>query len=476
MAPSPPPTLTTAAAPPGPPAPGLPARPWAAVLAVAAATFCVVTTELLPVGLLTSLATGLRISPGTTGLAVTLPGLVAAASAPLLPVVVRRADRRTVLGGLLFLLAAANLLCALAPHIAVLLAARALVGVCIGGVWAVAAGLAVRLVPPAAAGRATAVIFSGVAVASVLGVPAGTFLGAVAGWRWAFAAPAALALAAAGALLLALPPLAAERPLRLAAFPRLLRVPRLRRGLPAVALLITGHFAAYTYVRPVLERGLGADACPIGTLLLGYGAAGVVGTFAGGALAARHPRRTLPSICAALAVVVALLALASGSLTGSVPLLVLWGLVYGGVSVSAQTWLSTAAPHAPEAVSALLAGVFNTAIALGAFLGGRVADGPGPTAVLWLAAGLAGLAAPMVVGAGRAGGTGCAGGPGRAGGSGCAGDLGRAGGSGCAEDLGRAGGLGGGEGPGGAEGPGRAGGLGGAEGPGPAEGAGTDLR
>ncbi|WP_247197078.1 MFS transporter [Streptomyces sp. GESEQ-35] len=437
-----------------------PSRPWIAVLALATATFSVVTTEMLPVGLLTSLGAGLHVSPGTAGLALTLPGLVAALSAPLLPVAVRRADRRTVLCGLLLLLAAADLLSALAPHLAVLLVARALVGVCIGGVWAVAAGLGARLVPAASAGRATSLVFSGIAVASVLGVPAGTFLGALAGWRWAFAAPAGLALAVAAVLAVALPPLPAERPVRLGTFPGLLRTPQVARGLLAVALLVTGHFAAYTYVRPVLERVPDTGPALVSALLLGYGLAGIAGTFACGALsaplgvpryvverlrrrrgwslpqvlgfartrgdphrggsrtsitaprpfgalpnrsglhptcsAARDPRRALLAICAGLGSVVLLLVPAGRSLIASTVLLVLWGLAYGGVSVAAQNWLSAAVPQAREAASALFAGVFNSAIALGAFLGGRAADGPGLSAVLALGAGLALLAVPVL--------------------------------------------------------------------------------
>ncbi|MFF8483359.1 MFS transporter [Streptomyces sp. CAI-85] len=370
---------------------------WAAVLALAGATFSVVTTEMLPVGLLTPLGDGLGVSAGTAGLALTLPGLVAAVAAPLLPAAVRRADRRRVLVGLSLLLAAADLLSALAPGMAALLVARALVGVCIGGVWTVAAGLAVRLVPAASVGRATAVVFSGIAVASVLGVPAGTVLGATAGWRWAFAGLAVLAVAVAAALALALPPLPAERTVGVGELRRVAALPGVRRGLAVVGLLVTGHFAAYTYVRPVLERvpGLGAGAA--GTLLLGYGVAGVLGTLAAGPAAARGPRRTVCLVAAGVTAVVALLVPAGESLGASALLLVLWGFAYGGVAVSAQTWLTAAAPRAPEAVSALIAAVFNTAIALGAFTGGRTADTAGATGVLWLGAGLALLAVLRVL-------------------------------------------------------------------------------
>ncbi|MEU6763387.1 MFS transporter [Streptomyces sp. NPDC046853] len=366
------------------------------VLAVAATTFSVVTTEMLPVGLLTSLSAGLGVSDGTAGLTVTLPGVVAALAALLLPVAVRRADRRTVLCALMVLLAAANLVSALAPAFGVLLAARVLVGVCIGGVWAIAAGLGVRLVREETAGRATTVIFSGIAVASVLGVPAGTFLGELAGWRWAFAVMGVFALAVAGLLAAVLPPLPASTAVRIGTFPALLRNARLRAGLLVVLLLVTGHFAAYTYVRPVLERVPDLGAGLISGLLLAYGVAGIAGNFAGGALAARDPRRALLAISGGLASVVLLLGPAGGSLLASVALLVAWGLAYGGVSVSTQQWVLAAAPRAREAASALFAAVFNAAIALGALTGGLVADGYGTTDVLWLGGGLAALALLVV--------------------------------------------------------------------------------
>ncbi|MFF9894790.1 MFS transporter [Streptomyces longispororuber] len=366
------------------------------VVALAAATFSVVTTEMLPVGLLTSLASGLGVSAGTAGLTVTLPGVVAALAALLLPVAVRGTDRRTVLCGLMLLLGAANLLSALAPSFTVLLAARLVVGLCIGGVWAVAASLAVRLVRAEAVGRATAVVFSGIAVASVLGVPAGTFLGELAGWRWAFGAVAALGLAVAGLLAAVLPALPPSEPVRLGTFPGLLRLPRLRTGLIAVGLLVVGHFAAYTYVRPVLERVPDVGAGLISTLLLCYGVAGVAGNFLSGTAAARDPRRALLLISAALAAVVLLLVPAGASLPVSVALLVAWGLAYGGVSVSSQNWVMAAAPEAREAASALFAGIFNLAIALGALAGGRVADAYGTTYALWLGGGLAALALAVV--------------------------------------------------------------------------------
>ncbi|MFI6641700.1 MFS transporter [Streptomyces sp. NPDC050504] len=362
------------------------------VLALAAATFAVVTTEMLPVGLLTSLGDGLHVTHGTAGLTVMLPGIVAALCAPLLPLLARRADRRVLLVSLLALLAGANALSALAPSFGVLLAARVVVGICIGGVWAIAAGLAVRLVREETVGRATAVVFSGIAVASVIGVPAGTFMGGLAGWRWAFAAMAALALAVAALLAATLPRLRPE-PGSSGALREVAGLAPVRRGLLVVALLVTGHFAAYTYVRPVLERVDGVGPATVSGLLLAYGVAGIVGNFTGGALAPRGPRRVLLVIAAGLGSVVLLAVPAGGSLLASAALLVAWGLLYGGVSVSAQNWLLSEAPAgAREAASALFAGVFNAAIALGALAGGRASDGHGAAGALWTGGALALLA------------------------------------------------------------------------------------
>ncbi|NUP03047.1 MAG: MFS transporter, partial [Nonomuraea sp.] len=120
---------------------------WAAVLAVAVGTFTVVTSEMVPVGLLTPIGGTLGVSDGTAGLMVSLPGLVAAVSAPVLAVATRRLDRRIPLLALAALLALANLAAALAPNFPVMLAARVLTGVSIGGFWAFAAGLGPRLVP-----------------------------------------------------------------------------------------------------------------------------------------------------------------------------------------------------------------------------------------------------------------------------------------------------------------------------------------
>lgn len=156
-------------------------HPWLAVIAVGVATFSVVTTEMLPVGLLTTIADALDTSSGTAGLMISLPALLAALFAPLVVIASGGMDRRKILCGLLGLLVIANMASALAPSWGWMLAARVLVGFCMGGIWVIAGGLAARLVPGHAIGLATSIIFGGVAAASVLGVPLGALIGDFAG-------------------------------------------------------------------------------------------------------------------------------------------------------------------------------------------------------------------------------------------------------------------------------------------------------
>lgn len=347
---------------------------WPAVFTVGLATFSVVTTEMLPVGLMTAIATELQTSVGTAGLMISLPALLAALFAPLVLLVAGSMDRRRILAGLLALLVAANVASALAPSMGWLLAARVLVGFCMGGIWAIAGGLALRLVAGQAVGTATSIIFGGVAAASVLGVPMGAVIGGYAGWRSAFAVMAVFSMCVLALNLWALPPLPIRQSVSLGQFKNQLSRPAVLFGLTITLLLVTGHFMAYTFVSPVLQTISGVKLEWIGALLFLYGAAGIAGNFLGGMAASGHIRLTLLAISAGLVVAIAgFVWFAATPVTGA-GLLLLWGVAYGGVSVSLQSWMMKAAPSAIEIASALFVSVFNIAIATGAFIGGQVVD------------------------------------------------------------------------------------------------------
>ncbi|KUJ69617.1 transporter [Streptomyces albus subsp. albus] len=368
------------------PSASVPRRRWLALVAVAVGTFAMVTAEQLPMGLLTPIGGAFDVSEGAAGLMVTVPGLVASATAPLLPVLIGRRDRRTVLIALLGLMAAANLLSVLAPNFAVLLASRFLVGISIGGFWALAAGIAVRMVPDAFVGRATAITFGGATAANVLGVPAGTLIGEFSSWRVAFATVGGLALLVVAALLVLLPSLPAAEPVRLRTLAAQFRNRAVRAGVLTTFLLVGGHFAAFTFVSPVLHDVSGISQSMVGPLLLVFGAAGILGNFLAGAMVGRDVRRVVMAIGLLLAVILALFPLVGTSPAGGIVLLIGWGLAFGGVPVSVQTWILQSAPREAEAATALNTSVFNLAIALGALFGGLIVDAATLNAALWVGA------------------------------------------------------------------------------------------
>jgi len=369
---------------------------WLAVGSIAVGTFSMVTTEFLPIGILTDISAGLNVSEGTAGLMVTMPGVLAAFAGPALIVASGRLDRRTVMLALSAVLVASNLLAALAPNFAIMLVARLLLGLCIGGFWTFAPSSAAQLLPAASQARGMSLVLAGVSAATVMGVPAGAFLSNVFGWRSAFAATGALAasvLLAQMWLLPALPPARAIRPSDLLA--PLMR-PMARLGLIVVLFLIAGHFAAYTYLTPLLQQTFGLAPNEVTALLLVYGVTGFVGTFIGGSLVARSVRGTTLLATALLAAAMLLSTIVGGGILAGFAVVVLWGVGFGLIPVSLTGWMLQAMPDAPEAGQALLVTGFQVAIASGALLGGLVVDSRGISSAMLLSAMLVLVATGLV--------------------------------------------------------------------------------
>ncbi|RRS00854.1 MFS transporter [Glycomyces terrestris] len=358
------------------------------------------TSEVLPVGLLTPISAELGVSKGTAGLMVTVPGLVAAIAAPLSVVLTRRLDRRLVLIGLAVLVAGANIGSAAADGFGPLLAARVLVGVSIGAFWAVAGGIALRLVPARDVPRATAAVYGGIGAATVLGVPAGTLVGDHFGWRAALVALMVLALVSMAAIALLVPRLPSNTTVSFASLPKLVRRNRaVRTGLALTFFIVTGHFIAYTFISPILQAN-GLAASQVSGLLLAFGAAALVATVASGSLIGRRLRGTLAALGVAMALGMALMAFAVGDLFSAAAVLLLWGAGYGLVSPAVQTWYMNAVePGEVEVATSLNTVMFNLSIAAGSFAGGFAVDQAGPSSVLWIGAV---LLVPVVVIAARA--------------------------------------------------------------------------
>ncbi|WP_410662514.1 MFS transporter [Amycolatopsis sp. lyj-84] len=373
-----------------------PLKGWLAVLAVTLGIFSLVTTEILPIGLLTPIGEDFRITPGTAGLTMTLPGFLAALAAPAVTVAAGRIDRRALLCALMVVLALADVLAATAQAYWAVLVSRVLVGLVIGAFWAIGSGLAARLVGPARAGTATAVIFSAVPLGSVLGVPAGTFVGELFGWRAAFAVMAVFTFGVLAALALTLPPLPPAGTTRLDVLRELTRGRATRLGLLVTVMVVLAHFGTYTYVTPLLRQVTQVSPELITVFLLVYGTAGIAGNFVAGVAIARDLRLTFLAAAGLIGLATLALPFLGDSKAAALALLVVWGFAYGAVPVCSGTWFAKAAPQAPEAASVLFTSSFQATLSAGALLGGIVVDSVSVPAVM-VAGGVVALLAVAVL-------------------------------------------------------------------------------
>lgn len=372
-------------------------RGWSGVYSVALGSFVLVLSEFLPIGLLPSIASGLHVSICTAGLMVFGTALTGAIAAPVVTVATSRIDRRAVLVGLTILLVAADALAAFAPSFAILFVARMLLGVGIGGFWAIGAGIAGRLVASSSAIRATSFITAGISVATVVSLPLGAFVSSFASWRLAFVIGGVLGLIALVLQLAMLPSIPAIHRVRFATLGALLRIPRARVGLIATAFVFVAQFAAYTYVTPYLKQlvRVGPDAVTLALLV--FGVAGILGNFVAGATLSRSVIGTLGASKFVLAGAVVLLPLLAHSVIGVFVLLVAWGLVWGALPLGTQTWMAGASPGGSESGLALFVTTIQLAIAAGSVLGSVAVSSFGVAADFWFSGGIALVGAGVLI-------------------------------------------------------------------------------
>jgi predicted MFS family arabinose efflux permease len=347
---------------------------WPAIVALTLGVFSLVTAEFLPASLLTDMAADLDVSEGAAGQTVTATALVAAIAAPSIPVLTRRLDRRTVMVALTVALLMSNVVAVVAPNLATLLAARLLLGISLGGFWSMAPPLAMRLVPESLFPRAMSLILTGVSVATVSAAPVGAWMGDTWGWRSAFVAAGAIGLLTLFAQLASLPALPPRAMPDLRVLGQLIARPPVRVALVAVLLVISGHFAGFTYIRPLMEDVAHLSIGAISSVLLGYGIGGFFGNLAGGYLAGRSERQAIVLGSVIVAALAAVLLMAGHTASVAAVAIVLWGFAFGAFPVGFQIWIVRASPDQAEGASGLLVAAFQTAIAMGAIGGGLLVD------------------------------------------------------------------------------------------------------
>ena len=347
---------------------------WMGIVSLALGVFGLVTAEFLPASLLTAMAADLNISVGATGQAVTATAAVAALAALTIPLLTRNFDRRFVLLGLSLLLVVSNVLAATANSFFVLIFARVLLGIALGGFWSMAAALAMRMVPDNLFARAMSIVLTGVSVATVCAAPLGAYIGGLWGWRSAFIAASCLSLVTLVTQLFVIPAMPPKDNPSLRILGQLLTRTQVRVVLLAVVLMISGHFAGFTYIRPLLEEVAQLSVSAISAVLLGFGIGGFFGNFAGAFIAERSERNAIMFGGALIIAITITLLFAGSSASVTAVSIALWGFAFGAFPIGFQTWIVRAAPDQVEAAGGLIVAAFQVAIASGAIGGGILVD------------------------------------------------------------------------------------------------------
>ena len=363
-----------------------------ALLALTLSAFAIGTTEFVIVGLLPTVATDLGISLPSAGLLISLYALGVAVGAPVLTALTGRLPRKALLLGLMALFTLGNLLAWQAPGYDTLIAARILTGLAHGVFFSIGSTIATGLVPKEKAASAIAIMFTGLTVALVTGVPLGTFIGQHMGWRDTFLAVAGLGVVAfIGSAIFVPGNIRHTPPASLLQQAKVLAEPRLLLVYAKTAIGYGGSFIPFTFLAPILTDIAGFSPAAVGGVMLVYGVSVAVGNIWGGRLADRlGPIPALKIIFGGLAVVLFALSFTAHSQWLALATVLAWGAVAFGNVPGLQVYVVRQAerytPHAVDVASGLNIAAFNVGIAFAAWAGGLVVTHVGLIHTGWIGA------------------------------------------------------------------------------------------
>jgi predicted MFS family arabinose efflux permease len=354
--------------------------PWPGLLALAMAGFVTILTEALPAGLLPQIGASLGVSEALAGQWVSVYALGSLLAAVPLTHATAGFRRRPVLLAAIAGFAVANSVTALSSIYAVTLAARFLAGVSAGLLWALIAGYAARMVSDRLKGRAIAVAMVGTPLALSLGIPAGTSLGGLVGWRLCFGLMSGLSLLLILWVLAKLPDFPGQRQAARLSPAAVLALPGIRPVLVVTLAFVLAHNLLYTYIAPVLA-GTGT-ALRTDLALLVFGVAALLGIGLVGIAIDRRLR--LLALGATALFILACLSFAAGASAALLGFgMAIWGLAFGGAATLFQTALARAAGPATDTAQSMLVTAWNLAIAGGGLFGGLLLDAAGARALIW---------------------------------------------------------------------------------------------
>ncbi|MFC0226940.1 MFS transporter [Serratia aquatilis] len=371
---------------------------WFAIMVLSLSAIIFVTAELLPIGVLQEIGDTYQQPVGKIGLIITGYAWVVAFSAVFVTSLFLKIERRILIIILLISFGLSNIIVSLSPNLTVLYIGRVIGAFSHGIFWSIVGPLAVRLSSEGGKAKATALVFGGIAIASVGVVPLATLVSQRIGWELSFFILGLSALVISIFVRLSMPVVQHDKAQKTTSLMRVITQPYLRRTFPVTALALCGNYCAFTYIGPLVETQIGISHAKFPLFLLLFGVAGVVGNFISGFVSDRN-------LVLATRITLLLMALSVGSmglltdisLVAGIFMMALWGAGICIITVTLQSLVLNLAEDSGERPSSVHVAMFNIGIGSGAFLGGVLLDGFNIATVALTASGLMLLALVLLL-------------------------------------------------------------------------------
>ncbi|WP_372339506.1 sugar transporter [Gilliamella apis] len=347
-------------------------RIWSSILCLALAAFIFNTTEFVPVGLLPNIAESFSMDVAHAGLLLTIYAWAVSLLSLPLTVLTAKMERRKLLIFLFCLFIGSHILAGFAWSFYSLIVARIGIACAHAVFWAITTPLAVRLAPNGKKAKAMGFIVVGTSMATVLGIPIGTMIGQLVGWRVTFLCIGFIAFCVMASLLCLLPAVPSMNTISLKAIPKVLKRPVLLNIYLLTAIIITGHFTAYTYITPFMLNVGGFSEQIVVSLLLAVGFSGMIGSLIFAKYAEPHPTAILVMPVILLIICLLSLYVCSFSLITAILQGMVWGLAITIIGMVMQSKVIDAAPDAADIATSVYSGIYNIGIGGGAFVGSQV--------------------------------------------------------------------------------------------------------
>ncbi len=345
---------------------------WLRVVTLAVAAFIFNTTEFVPVGLLSDIASSFGMQTAEVGIMLTIYAWVVALMSLPFMLLTSQVERKRLLISIFVLFIASHVLSFVAWNFTVLVISRIGIAFAHAIFWSITASLAIRMAPAGKKAQALSLIATGTALAMVLGLPLGRVVGQYFGWRTTFFAIGVIAALTLFCVIKLLPKLPSEHSGSLKSLPLLFKRPALVSLYALIAVIVTAHYTAYSYIEPFVQNVAGLSANVATFLLLVLGGAGIIGSVMFGKLGNRHSSTLVSGSIGLLVLCLALLLPAAQSTLNLAILCLFWGIAIMIITLGMQVKVLALAPDATDVSMALFSGIFNLGIGAGALVGNQV--------------------------------------------------------------------------------------------------------